>query len=142
MDKQALDVLTKLEKALNNSRKPTHPFVEMAMKIATGVSTVAIIALFGLFTVQIPALRSSIERLTWQQTQMQERLNEFKQFTNQPRFTKDDFMMEMRLYDNRIKLVENELIKRTNFMDKTSERLQQLEKDLYVQYPNPKKKVE
>lgn len=140
MDKQALDILTKLEQTLKDSRKPNHPFVDMAMKIATGVSTVGILAVFALFTVQIPALRSSIERLTWQQGQMQERLQEFKEFTNKPRFTKEDYLMEMRLYDNRMKLIENELLKRSEFIDKTTSRLNQIEKDLYVSYPNPNKK--
>lgn len=36
---------------------------------------------------------------------------EVKEFTRKPRFSRDDFLIEMRLYDNRIKLIESNQVK-------------------------------
>lgn len=129
MNEQEISVFERLEKTLidANSRRGS-VMMDIVMKIATGVSTAGILALFALFTVQIPALNASIDRLTWQQEQMREQLEDFKQFTQKPRFTKEDFVSEMRLYDNRIRLMENELIKRSDFIKRTNERLTELEK--------------
>lgn len=119
MNNEQLEVFKRLESSLreSNKRKNT-PAVDFAMKVATAVSTAGILALFALFTVQIPTLNTSIDKLTWQQEDMSKRIDEFKNFTNKPRFTKEDFLLEMRLYENRLKLLENELISRGGWMDK------------------------
>lgn len=52
---------------------------------------------------------------------------EVTDFTRQPRFTKQDFTDEMRLYDNRIKLIELELQKADARLNSKDERIRDLE---------------
>lgn len=49
-------------------------------------------------------------------------------FTTKPRFTREDYQLEMKLYDSRLSFIELELRKRTAFMDDVEARLRSLEK--------------
>ena len=86
---------------------------------------------------QIALLQQSVDNLKGQ----------VHAFAEKPRFTKDDFLLEMRLYENRMKLIEGELTKRSLYMEKTGSRLMQLERhmqmikdDFYIEYADPRKK--
>lgn len=130
MEKELSNALGELKEILKEiSPRKSNFIIDFLMKVATAVSTAGILALFALFTVHIPKLNASIDRLGWQQEQMKEDLDSFKAFTQKPRFTKDDFILEMRLYDRRLQLIENELGDRSSFMSKTEERLNKLEKE-------------
>ena len=51
-------------------------------------------------------------------------------FTAQPRFSKEDFKAEMKPIEQRLKLTELELNKRTIFMGEVEDRLRKLERNL------------
>ena len=85
-----------------------------------GVAGVA--GILGLF-----AMNDQLNELSWEVRSLNETVDKLESFTQKPRFTKDDFHSEMRLYDNRLLLSEKELIKRATLFDQIDERLRDLE---------------
>lgn len=51
-------------------------------------------------------------------------------FASQPRFTKEDFHAEMKSYEMRVNLIEDELRKRVNFMNSTEDRIREIERKM------------
>ena len=132
MDQDVLNSLSELNKNLKILQpKKSNIVVDMAAKIGTAVSTVGILALFALYTQDLPELKAEIEKLNWQQDLMRTEQQEFKKFMEKPRFTREDFSLEMRLYESRLALIEAELLNRKGFMVDTDERLRRLEKGLH-----------
>jgi len=70
---------------------------------------------------------TNIAILTEKFTSLEKRV---ERFTDQPRFTRNNFDAEMRLYESRLTLMERELERRNNLFNKIDDRLRKIEVDL------------
>lgn len=122
-------VLSGFERILKQNKiERKNPWLDHAMRFATTISAAGVIALFALFTTQLPNIRADIADVSREQEYMRQTLAEVREFTTKPRFTKEDFILEMKLYDKRIELIENELRYRSEFMMAAEKRIKELEK--------------
>ena len=103
MEKEQFNHLEFLIKELR--QKPVNRMAELATRVATGVSTVAIIGVFSLFL----NMSATIKEQGWILRQVQGELSTMKEFTKKARFTKEDFFNEMRLYNRSLDIFEREI---------------------------------
>lgn len=93
--------------------------MDFMVKIGVGISTAGILALIGAFI----SMSGNISKLTWQQGEMTKQLASLQRSADAPRFTKDDFYTEMRMYDKRIATAEALLSECKDFIAITEKRL-------------------
>lgn len=144
MDKQTREALSEIARHIKGveNKQPSN-VVDLMMRVAASVSTIGICAVFALFFTTIPDLKSSIERLSWQNTQLSENIQAqntsfigelapMKEFMREPRFTLEKYSLyerEQRLAvsDMRAKL---ELLQET--LDKKEDTLLGIERRLSI----------
>lgn len=96
-----------------------HDIVDSLSKVGIALCTAAILYVAG----QLQNQDRKLIQIDSNQKHLQAEVEKVSDFTKAPRFTHDDFKLEMRLYDSRITLIENELRVRSNFMSETNKRL-------------------
>lgn len=105
----------------NQKQKPQYVWERHMQTILTFIIT-ALIAWVG---TSVATQRTEIALLQQTVDTMKVQVEDF---TKLPRFTKQEFQMEMRLYDSRIRLLEGEIEKKQNFINDTDRRLRTLER--------------
>lgn len=122
------DELIEVLKAQADVRRP--PVGDMIVRIFTGISTAGIIALSGL----IFSFNNDINALNLQQKyaaqQLQAMQDKFDRFTDQPRFTRDQYDSLASNMQARIDGNAAELSKREAWFDQIDKRLNYLESEV------------
>lgn len=103
--------IEQLVRAIKDSHRGGETF-DFISKIASVLCTAAIVWV----ATQITSLDRDLAILRAAQQSIVEDTKQLKQFTRQPRFTRDDFIIEMKVWENRIAMVELELQRRKTFM--------------------------
>lgn len=101
--------------------------IDAFVKVLVTLSTVGIVWVGS----QINSLDRKIIEIDANQRYLKEQMVNANQLLRQPRFTKDDFLLEMKVYEQRVTLAESELNSRSNLMADVEERLRSLEKVLH-----------
>lgn len=109
-------------------------WVDMGMRVAATISTAGILAVFALFFTTIPALKQSVERVSWETGSMKEQLNKLG---SEPRFTLKHYNLEEREQRSTLSDLKAKIELRGKWMDDIDEsklnheyRLRQIEKKL------------
>lgn len=102
------------------------PKASQSKEVVDGLSKLAVgLCLAGILWVgtQINQQDRKLIEIEVNQKQIVSQMHSFQKFTDAPRFTRPDFLSEMRLYEKRLELIEQELRYRSEFMNETNERL-------------------
>lgn len=111
---------------LITAMKPKEP-VEVKHDLVDNLSKIGVaLCVGGIMWVggQIQAQDRKLIEIGANQAHIARKIQTFEAFTEKPRFTKEDFITEMRLYEKRLDLIEGELKVRSNFMSETNRRLE------------------
>ena len=128
-----------LAKALENlSKQIAKPvqkniWLDYAVKVATGVTAAGVIAIFTLFTTQLPRIQRTLDKVEREQIYVNKALMDLKEFTKKPRFGLDDFNKNIDEYDDRLRAVEQEQGRREGIKHRVGEIEKVLRKKGYME---------
>ena len=128
-NKQIEVILKELQTMHKEAKSPLQPnaIVDAISKLLIALSTIGIAWVGG----QLINLDRKMIEIDANQRHMQKQIEFANSALRQPRFTKDDFLIEMKSYEQRLSLSEVELKNRNGFMSEVERRLNTIEKQLY-----------
>ncbi len=118
-DKQMQELIS----ALNKKNEKVN-LSEVILKIGVPLCLAGIIYVAN----QLPSLDKKMALMENNQVALTKQIASITRFTETPRFTKQNFETEMKIYEQRIALMELELKKRNGFMNLTEDRLRRIER--------------
>ncbi len=100
-----------------------HDMPDILSKIGIAVCTAAILWVAS----QIQAQDRKLIMIESNQNHLKVQVEKVSNFTKEPRFTKEDFNIEMRLYQRRLDIIEQEVKYRSQLMNDKSKRFNPIE---------------
>ena len=119
-DKQMKELISAL-----NIKNDKLNLSEVILKIGVPLCLAGIIFVAN----QLPSLDKKMALVENNQAMLRKQIETITKFTETPRFTKQDFITEMKLYEQRISLIDIELKNRREFMNLTEDRLREVERE-------------